>query len=74
MAMLGPSWNRDERRINRGEPKSPESAKPVISKTQSFKRKRDEAPIENDSGTSEEPAIPLEDDRLVHLVLIRHHS
>ncbi|KAG8941709.1 hypothetical protein FRC04_004122 [Tulasnella sp. 424] len=64
MAMLGPSWNGDEGRINPGEPKSAEGVKTVISKTQSFK-KRDEAPVEEDSATSEEHAIPLEDDGLV---------
>ncbi|KAG9012474.1 hypothetical protein FRB90_006686 [Tulasnella sp. 427] len=56
MALLGPSWNGDENRINAGEAKSAEGAKTVIAKTQSF-RKRQEA--------SEDSAIPLEDDGLV---------
>ncbi|KAG8941708.1 hypothetical protein FRC04_004121 [Tulasnella sp. 424] len=62
----GPSWNGYERMINPAEPKSAEGAKTVISNTQSFKRKRVEAPTEDDSATSEEHAIPLEDDGLVH--------
>ncbi|KIO25806.1 hypothetical protein M407DRAFT_24861 [Tulasnella calospora MUT 4182] len=65
MAMLGPSWNGDEERINPGEPKSGEGPKTVISKTQSFKKKRQEEPVAEDDGAPEDDAIPLEDDGLV---------
>ncbi|KAG8934653.1 hypothetical protein FRC00_011920, partial [Tulasnella sp. 408] len=65
MAMLGPSWNGDEGRINPGEAKSGEGAKTVISKTQSFKAKRQEEPVAEGDGAPEDDAIPLEDDGLV---------